>query len=79
VATYISILISISVKAAPPVVLVALVTAPIAYKAGRTTVQNYDRTTELIPALGTNIIVTLATILLLAVGFTMGTCPERLY
>ena len=73
VATYVSILISAAVKAAPPVVLVALVTAPIAYKAGRTTVQNYDRTTELIPALGTNVIVILATILLLAVGFAMGT------
>jgi 1,4-dihydroxy-2-naphthoate octaprenyltransferase len=73
VATYVSILISIAVKAAPPAVLVALVTAPIAYKAGRTTVQNYDRTNELIPALGTNVIVILATILLLAVGFAMGT------
>ena len=73
VATYVSILISIAVKAAPPAVLVTLLTAPIAYKAGRITVQNYDRTTELVPALGTNVLVILATILLLAVGFGIGT------
>jgi 1,4-dihydroxy-2-naphthoate octaprenyltransferase len=73
VATYVSILMSIAVKAAPSTVLVALLTAPIAYKAGRITVQNYDRTTELVSALGTNVLVILATILLLAVGFTMGT------
>jgi 1,4-dihydroxy-2-naphthoate octaprenyltransferase len=73
IATYVSILISIAVRAAPPAVLVALLTTPIAYKAGQITVLNYDRTIELVPALGTNVLVILATILLLAVGFVMGT------
>lgn len=72
VGTYVSILISIAVKAAPPAVLVALLTIPIAYKAGRLTVQNYDRTAEMVPALGTNVLLILLTILLLAVGFTIG-------
>jgi len=72
IATYVSILISIAVKAAPPTVVIALLTAPIAYKAGRIAVQNFDRTTELVPALGTNVIVILATILLLAVGYVTG-------
>ena len=73
IATYVSVLVSIAVKAAPPTVLVALLTAPIAYKAGRMTVQNCDRTAELVPALGMNVLVILATVLLLAVGYVTGT------
>jgi 1,4-dihydroxy-2-naphthoate octaprenyltransferase len=73
VATYISIFISIAVKAAPLTVLITFLTAPIAYKAGRLAVQNYDRTTEFVPTLGTNVLVILSTILLLGAGFALGT------
>jgi 1,4-dihydroxy-2-naphthoate octaprenyltransferase len=72
VATYVSILISIVVRAAPLTILIVFFTAPLAYKAGRLAVQNYDRTTEFVPALGANVLVILATILLLAAGFGIG-------
>ena len=71
-ATYLSILTSVIFAAAPPTVLIALGTAPLAYRASRTVVQNYDSTTQLIPALGTNVIVILSTIVLLSVGFAAG-------
>jgi len=71
IATYVSILLSIALKAAPYTVLVSLVTIPIAYKAGRITIRNYDRGPELIPALASNVMVVLLTILLIAVGFVI--------
>jgi len=72
IATYLSILASVIFVAAPPTVLIALATSPLAYKAGRTAVQNYESTAQLIPALGTNVVVILSTILLLSVGFALG-------
>lgn len=71
-AVYVCILASVMAKTAPLTVLVALATCPLAYKAGRTALQNYDRTAQLIPALGMNVIVILSTILLLSVGFALG-------
>jgi 1,4-dihydroxy-2-naphthoate octaprenyltransferase len=71
-ATYASILLSVGMHLAPPGVLVSFITAPIAYKAGRIALKNYDQTHDLVPALALNVIVILSTILLLAVGFLIG-------
>jgi 1,4-dihydroxy-2-naphthoate octaprenyltransferase len=68
-ATYLSVLLSVAVTAAPLAVLVSLVTIPIGYKAIRIVLRNYDRVPELVPALGLNVGVILSTIALLAVGF----------
>ncbi len=68
-ATYLSVLLSVAVRAAPLAVLVSLITIPIAYKAMRIVLKNYDRVPELVPALGLNVTVIFSTIALLAVGF----------
>ena len=70
--TYLSIIISILVGAVPPTALIALITTPLAYKASRITFSNYDDSTQLVPALGTNVLLILLTIVLLAVGFVAG-------
>ncbi len=70
-ATYLSILIAVAVGAAPVAVLISLVTIPLAYKASRITMRSYDRTADLIPALGSNVLVILLTILLMAGGFAI--------
>jgi len=70
-ATYLSILLAVVSQAAPFAVLGSLVTLPMAFKAGRRVLLNYDRTNELVPALGLNVVVILSTILLLGVGFVM--------
>jgi 1,4-dihydroxy-2-naphthoate octaprenyltransferase len=68
-ATYMSVLLSVAVTAAPMAVLVSLITMPIGYKAMRIVLKNYDRVPELVPALGLNVTVIISTIALLAVGF----------
>jgi len=68
-AMYLSVLLSVTMRAAPLAVLVSLITMPIAYKAMRIVLKNYDRVPELVPALGLNVTVILSTIALLAVGF----------
>jgi 1,4-dihydroxy-2-naphthoate octaprenyltransferase len=68
-ATYVSVLLSVAVTAAPMAVLVSLITMPIGYKAMRIVLKNYDRVPELVPALGLNVTVIISTIALLAVGF----------
>lgn len=73
VATYLSIFIAVALAAAPVAVLVCLVTIPIAYKASRITLMSYSQIPSLVPALGLNVIMILSTILLLAIGFTIGT------
>jgi len=70
-ATYISIVLAVLIGYAPPLVLIALVTTPIAYKAGRIALNNYDRTSALIPAQGSNVLVILTTILLIGVGYAV--------
>jgi 1,4-dihydroxy-2-naphthoate octaprenyltransferase len=69
VATYLSVLLSVVLRAAPVAILVSLVTIPIAYKAMRIVVKSHDRIPELVPALGLNVIAIISTIALLAVGF----------
>ena len=72
IATYLSILISVALKAAPLTILITLATTPLAYKASQITLRNYDNTPQLVQALGTNVLVILSTIMLLAVGFGAG-------
>jgi 1,4-dihydroxy-2-naphthoate octaprenyltransferase len=71
-ATYLSILLSVAMTAVPLALLVSLITTPIAYKAMRIVLKNYDRLPELVPALGLNVIVILSTIALLTAGFLIG-------
>jgi 1,4-dihydroxy-2-naphthoate octaprenyltransferase len=70
-ATYVSIILAVVVGAAPIPVLVSLLSLPIAYKAGRIALKNYNRTPELVPALGSNVIFILLTIALMACGFAI--------
>jgi 1,4-dihydroxy-2-naphthoate octaprenyltransferase len=71
VATYFSIVLSVLVNYSPPLVLLSLATIPIAYKAGRIALKNYDQTPALIPAQGSNVLMILFTILLVGVGYTI--------
>lgn len=71
VATYVSIVVAVLVGYSPITVLISLVTTPIAYKAGRIVLKSYNRTSDLIPALGSNVIVILSTILLIGVGYSV--------
>lgn len=70
-ATYISIVLAVLVDYAPIPVLISLATIPIAYKASRITLKNYDQLPALIPAQGSNVIVILSTILLIGVGYAI--------
>ena len=71
-ATYASILIAVVLAAAPVATLLCLVTIPISYKASRITLASHSQIPKLIPALGLNVILILSTILLLAIGFAIG-------
>jgi len=68
-ATYASIILAVAIGAAPLPVLVSLLSLPIAYKASRITLKNYNRTSNLVPALGSNVLFILSTIALMACGF----------
>jgi 1,4-dihydroxy-2-naphthoate octaprenyltransferase len=72
VATYLSIVIAVITSVAPVAILLSLVTIPIAYKATRITLINYEQIPNLIPAMGFNVILILSTIGLLGAGFTLG-------
>ena len=73
IATYLSIILSVVVGVAPLAALIALVTTPLAYKAARIVLRSYAHTTNLLPALGLNVMVILSSISLLAAGFLIGT------
>ncbi|MCK4762285.1 MAG: prenyltransferase [Candidatus Aminicenantes bacterium] len=68
VLTYTLIIAAPFVFAVPYTVLIALLTLPIALKAGLTALKHHSDTPKLIPALGMNVMVVLLTDLLLAVG-----------
>lgn len=72
VATYLSIVIAVIASVAPVAILLSLVTIPIAYKATRITLINYEQIPNLIPAMGLNVILILSTIGLVGAGFTLG-------
>jgi 1,4-dihydroxy-2-naphthoate octaprenyltransferase len=69
VAAYFSIVCSIAVGLLPASGLLALMSLPIAYKASRIVMKEYDDTSKLVPALGLNVLMILSTILLLGAGF----------
>jgi 1,4-dihydroxy-2-naphthoate octaprenyltransferase len=71
-ATYLSIILSVVMRAAPLAALITLATTPLAYKAARIALRSYEHIPDLVPALGLNVIVILSTIALLAVGFLVG-------
>lgn len=68
---YLSILLPIVFGFVSPKLLVSFLTIPIAVKAVSIVLNNYDNTPTLIPALGLNVIVVLATDFLLAIGFLL--------
>jgi len=70
-ATYASIILAVVVGAAPFPVLISLLSLPIAYKAGRLTLKNYNRIPEMVPAQGSNVLFILSTITLMACGFAV--------
>jgi 1,4-dihydroxy-2-naphthoate octaprenyltransferase len=70
-ATYASIILAVAEGAAPLPVLISLLSLPIAYKAGRLTLKNYNRTSDLVPAMGSNVLFILSTITLMACGFAV--------
>jgi len=70
-ATYISIVLAVLIGYAPPLVLISLLTTPIAYEAGRIALSNYNRGPALIPAQGSNVLVILSTILLVGIGYAV--------
>ncbi|MGA2791652.1 MAG: prenyltransferase [Candidatus Bathyarchaeia archaeon] len=76
-ATYASIILAVAVGAAPFPVLVSLLSLPIAYKAGRLTLKNYNRTLDLVPALASNVLFILSTITLMACGFAIASVVQR--
>ncbi len=59
----------------PPTCLVALLSAPFAYRAIAVTFRNYDNLQGLIPALKANVITVLGTDVLLAAGYFLS-CPK---
>ncbi len=69
VATYVSIVVAVAARAAPITVAISLVTIPVAYKAARITLKEYDQIPRLLPALASNVMVVLSTILLVGTGF----------
>jgi 1,4-dihydroxy-2-naphthoate octaprenyltransferase len=69
VATYVSIVLAVLVGYSPIPVLISLATIPIAYKAARIVLKNYNRTSALVPAQGSNVLVIILTILLIGVGY----------
>jgi 1,4-dihydroxy-2-naphthoate octaprenyltransferase len=68
-ATYGSIILSVITGAAPLPALIALLTIPMACRAARIVIRNYEKIPELLPALALNVILILSTICLLSLAF----------
>ncbi|MDD4238311.1 MAG: prenyltransferase [Desulfotomaculaceae bacterium] len=66
--TYVSIVVAVVLKLLPVMVLLALVTLPLALKTIQGVLRNSEQLTVLIPLLGRNVAYTLATPFLLAIG-----------
>ena len=76
--TYLTIIIPVVLKLLPTLTLLGLLTIPIAIKASRGVLNYYDQTEKLIPTLGQNIIVVLATPLLISIGFFLSAYFKQL-
>jgi len=70
-ATYLTILGGIAGRLLPLPTLLGFLTLPLALRAARGALVNYDRTPELIPALAANVQTVLGTDLLLALGYLL--------
>lgn len=66
---YASIVIPVILNLLPPYVLLGLATIPIAVKASKGVLKNFDQTDKLVPSLGQNVLVVLATPVLVTIGF----------
>ncbi len=66
---YLSLVVPVALGKLPVPTLLGLLTLPVAVKAGRGALAHYDDTAKLIPALGQNVIVDLATPVLITIGF----------
>ena len=67
--TYLSIIFNILLKFMPWTTLIALITLPVAFKAGKGALNHFDEVDNLIPTLASNVLVVLATTGLTALGF----------
>jgi len=70
--TYLALILAVSFELLPLTALLGLLTLPLAIKAARGVLQNYDNIEGLIPFMGGNILVTLLTPLLTGVGVLLG-------
>jgi 1,4-dihydroxy-2-naphthoate polyprenyltransferase len=71
-ATYLAIALGVVAHYLPLPALLGLLTAPLAWQAGRGAYQNADNMAQLVPSMGLNVIINLATPVLLAIGLMMG-------
>jgi 1,4-dihydroxy-2-naphthoate octaprenyltransferase len=71
IATYASIILSVSFRAAPWTTLISLLALPLAFRAARGALDNYGQVPKLIPAMAMNVLTILLTILLVAAGFAV--------
>lgn len=69
---YASIVVGVAARALPWTALVGLATAPLAWSAARTALARSDDIAALVPAMGKNVVVNLATPALVAVGLFLG-------
>ncbi|MGQ9477414.1 MAG: prenyltransferase [Candidatus Bipolaricaulia bacterium] len=71
IATYLTIGVSAALRAMPRWCLLAFLTLPLAWRAGRTALKCYDDLAKLIPALAANVLTVLGTDLLLSLGYLL--------
>ncbi len=70
-ATYLAIGVSVALRAMPRWCLLAFLTLPLAWRAGRTALKCYNDLPKLIPALAANVLTILGTDLLLSLGYLL--------
>jgi len=70
--TYLALILAVSFQLLPLTALLGLATVPLAMKAARGVLRNYDNIEGLIPFMGGNILVTLLTPLLTGIGVLLG-------
>lgn len=73
IASYLAIIIGVVAQVLPLLTLVALGTTPLAIKAMKGALRNYDNAREFIPVMAVNVMMILITQSLLALGYTLAT------
>jgi len=71
-AAYLSLIFAVAFELLPVTALIGLMTLPLAVKTGRGVLKNYDNIGGLLPFMGSNILLTLLTPLLVGVGVLLG-------